>query len=66
MPKFKLSAAVTVSAFTVVEADTAEEAIEIAEEREAVIGGWGTGESEDESWIVSEADGTPHDIKIMD
>ena len=66
MPRFRLSAAITVSAFTTVEADTAEEAIEIAEARSAVIGGINIGESRDDSWIVDEADGEPCDIKVMD
>jgi len=65
MTFYRLSAVVGVSAFTIVEADTEEEAIEIAEGRPAVIGGINSGESEDESWIVDEADGQPTDIKIV-
>jgi hypothetical protein len=66
MPIFNLSSAITVSAFTVVEADTLEAAIEIAEGRQAVIGGINSGESKYESWIVEEADGEPQDIRVMD
>ena len=62
MPKFDLSCAVTVSAYTTVEAATLEEAIEIAEGRNVVLGGPGCGESEDESWIIEDADGSPTDI----
>lgn len=60
---FHLSAKVTVSTYTEVEADSLEEAIEIAKAREAVIGGNGTGQYPNESWIVDDADGTPYDIK---
>ena len=41
MPKFELSCAVTVSAFTVVEADSFEEAKDIAKNRSVEIGGRG-------------------------
>jgi hypothetical protein len=60
--KFKLGCLVTVSAYTVVEAFTLEEAIEIAEEREMVIGGIGTGTDQNEQWIVDEVDGEPMGI----
>jgi hypothetical protein len=53
---------VTVSAFTIVEADTVEAAIAIAEYRAPVIGGIGTGEDPAESWIIEEADGMPKNI----
>ena len=62
MPKFELSCSVTVSAYTTVEAETLEKAIQIAEGRQVVLGGPGCGESEDESWIIEEADGSPADI----
>jgi hypothetical protein len=63
MPTFRLTADVTVSATTVVEADTLEEAIAIAEDRAAAIGGIGTGEDETENWIIEEADGLPKNIR---
>lgn len=66
MPIFKLSATVTVSAYTTIEADTQEEALKIAEDREVVIGGYGTGMSEDENWIIDDADGMAENIHIAD
>lgn len=62
MPGFNLSAAVTVSAYTVVEADTLEEAIELSQERHPVIGGLQSGADENESWIIEDADGEATDI----
>ena len=62
MPKFNLSAEVTVSTYTTIEAETLEEAIKIAEDRDIVIGGNCSGESEDYSWIVEEIDGEPEKI----
>ncbi len=64
MPKFQLTCDVTVSAFTIVEADTLQEAIEIAEDRTPVIGGIGTGEDSDENWVIEEADGLPKNIHL--
>lgn len=58
MPQFNLSATVTVSAYTMVEAETLEEAINIAKSREAVNGALG-GHSEKDVWIVDEIDGEP-------
>lgn len=62
MPKFRLSGVVTVSAYTVVQAPTLAEAIAIAEDRQAVIGGAGTLVDENECWIIEEADGMAEDI----
>lgn len=64
MPKFKLGAVVTVSAYTTVEADTEEEAREIAEGRDVTLGGIGSGVYEDESWIIDDPDGVPEGIHI--
>jgi len=61
--KFELSAMVTVSAYTTVEAQTLEEAIRLAGDRGADIGGNCTGVSERECWVVAEIDGEPFDIK---
>lgn len=58
MPHFNLSAKITVSAYTLVEAETLEEAINIAKSREAVNGALG-GHSEKDVWIVDEIDGEP-------
>ena len=64
MPIFQLSASVTVSALTEVEADTLEEAIEIAKGREAAIGGNGTGVYPNENWVIEDADGSPENIHL--
>jgi hypothetical protein len=60
--KFNLSCAVTVSAYTIVEAETLAEAIVIAERRDVLIGGNNSGTSPEESWIIEEADGAPQNI----
>ena len=61
MATFELSCTVGVSAFTVVEADTVEEAIEIAKSRPVVI--WSRGESKEEAWVIDDADGEPTEIR---
>jgi glycerol-3-phosphate O-acyltransferase len=66
MPTFKLTASVTVSAYTTVEADTLEDAIAVAAERHVVIGGINSGESYDESWIIEDADGEAENIASAD
>lgn len=62
MPKFKFGAHITVGAHTEVEADTLEEALKIAAGRDVQIGGIGTGNLPDESWIIEDADGAPQNI----
>ena len=62
MTTYNLSAMVTVSAYTTVEADTLEEAIAISRDRRAEIGGNGTGNHPGESWIIEDADGVPEAI----
>lgn len=66
MPTFKLSANVTVSAYTTVEAPSLEDAIKLAEDREVVIGGANSGETEEENWIIDDADGTAQNIHVSD
>jgi uncharacterized protein YaiE (UPF0345 family) len=66
MPKFHLTASVTVSAYTVVEAATLDDAIAEAEERHIVIGGINSGESHDESWVIEDADGEAVNIELAD
>lgn len=66
MKQFRLSCVVGVSALTIVEANTLEEAVVIAEGRAVVIGGHGTGTDETEEWIIEEADGMPTDIHAAD
>lgn len=63
MPMFKLAAHVTVSAHTEVEADTLDEAMKIASDRDVLIGGIGTGNYPDESWIIEDADGSPMNVR---
>lgn len=62
--KFRLSGQVTVSAYTTVEAESRAEAMEIAKDRNIVLGGVGRGASKEESWIVDEIDGEISGISI--
>jgi len=66
MKKFNLSACVGVSAYTTVEAETLDQAIKIAKDRDVVIGGVGSGYSEDEFWVIDDADGLPQEIVRAD
>jgi hypothetical protein len=59
---FSLGCEVTVSAYTTVEADSLEEALKLAEDREVVIGGICSGTDEREQWVIDEADGSPLNI----
>lgn len=62
--KFKLTANVTISVYTEVEADTLEEAIEIGKERE-LMGITQTGcDTEKDAWLCDELDGTPENIVV--
>lgn len=61
MKKYKLRATVTVSAWTEVEANSLDEAIEKAENRTVAWRDDG-GATPDEEWIVEELDGEPCDI----
>lgn len=64
MPVFKLSAKVTVSAYTEVEAETEADAKAEAESRDVVIGGIHTGNLPTESWIIEDADGSAEEIRV--
>ena len=64
--KYKLSAGITVSAYTTVEANSPEEAIAIAKDREAAIGNERCGNDPEELWIIEEADGMAQGIIIDD
>ena len=66
MPVFKLGCAVTVSAYTEVEADTLEEAIEEAEGRDVGLGGVTSGIDPAEMWSIDDADGAPQDVHAID
>ena len=62
MPIFKLTCHVTVSAFTNVEADSLELAIEEAADRSVEIHFNGSGTSPDEVWCIECADGSPEHV----
>ena len=61
MKTFKLTAKVTISVYTEVEAETFEEALEIAGERSIEQGNWDS-ENKKDSWISDEYDGEIFDI----
>ncbi|WP_454727923.1 MULTISPECIES: hypothetical protein [Cupriavidus] len=65
MQTFNLTCTVTVSAHTQIRATSLEEAIAQANRREVVLGGTGSGESADASWLIEEADGTPQHITVQ-
>lgn len=62
MTIFKLGCHVTVSAYTEIDADTLEDAMAEAADREMAIGGNGSGMDADEYWIVDDIDGAPENI----
>jgi hypothetical protein len=62
MTKFKLNSEITISAYTEVEADTLEEAIEIAKERSTMEIPINSLADVSEEWIVDEIDGMPVNI----
>lgn len=62
MPLFKLNAHVTVSAYTEVEAETLEQAIEEARSRSVEIVDERSGYLPSEHWLVMDADGEPMEI----
>ena len=57
---YEIGALVTISITTTVEADSYEEAIEIAEGRQMMSILPNNGETEDEYWMAYELDGEPH------
>ena len=64
--RFRLHCSVTVSAFTVVEANTLAEAIEEAEGRNVELCFDGSGVSPFESWCIEDADGEPTDVTVSE
>jgi predicted metal-dependent TIM-barrel fold hydrolase len=62
MKNFKLTAEITISLYTEVEAETLEEAIAIAEERDlmAIVGTGG--DTKNDTWMADELDGMPKNI----
>ena len=63
MTKFKLTGLVTISVYTEVEAETLEEAIEIAEKREIEHSEYNIEDQVKEVWVSGEYDGVVVEIK---
>jgi len=66
MRKYNLTGTVTITIYTKVEADSLEEAIEIAEDRSIESYRWGDKAQEQNVWIVEEYDGMPMNIRNED
>lgn len=64
MAEFAVYAHVTCTAFTLVEAETAEDAIKIAKDRGVVLGGVGSGADSSDTFVIDEADGEPENIRV--
>ena len=62
MTKFNLTASITVSVYTVVEAETIEKAIIIAEDRDVEKLEYGQKEASKHSWVNDELDGSVFNI----
>jgi hypothetical protein len=62
MKEFLISAKVTISVYTKVEAETLEEAIEIAVDRTPMSIIPDGVDNENENWMVDEIDGIPFDL----
>lgn len=62
MKTFNLVAEVTISVMTIVEAETLEEAIEVAEQRSIEAAQWHSGNQKKEVWVSDEYDGEPQNI----
>lgn len=61
MTKFKLTAKVTISVHTEVEAKTLKEALKIADDRSIEESNW-DGENKNDSWVSDEFDGEIFDV----
>lgn len=68
MPKYYFGGQVTVSCYTLVDADSEEEAREIAENRNFLIlpAASSMGWNPNEEWLISEIDGEPREITNED
>ena len=66
MKEYIFTAEVTVSASTRVNANSEDEAREIVEGRNVKIGGWGSGISDKNVWVVEEADGEAQNITLSE
>lgn len=62
MKTFNLTATVTISVYTEVEAETLEEAIKIADERHLMSIVPNGGDTASDTWMADELDGMPVDI----
>jgi len=62
--EYNLSASVTISIYTTVEANSKIEAIEIAEDRDIVQYEFGREDEKNDNWIAEEYDGLPQDISV--
>jgi hypothetical protein len=62
MPLFTLTCRITVSATTIVDSDTLENAIAEASDRGCVLHFVGSGTDPNEDWCVDEIDGEPENI----
>lgn len=60
--KYKLTAKVTISIYTEVEADSLEEAILISEDRSIESDNWSDKTQNQDVWVYEDIDGEPYDI----
>jgi len=63
MPKFSISGKITITVYTVVEAETIEAAIEEAKHRTPMAIIPNGGDNELENWMADEMDGEPFDLR---
>lgn len=65
--KYRVEAKITIGTWTMVDADSKEEAIRIAEERDEKMSFINnSGLDEKEAWIIQEIDGEPFDLHAED
>ena len=65
MEKYNLSASITVSVYTVIEANSLEEALKIAEGRDIERGEWNNKNQKNVVWVNDELDGEVKDIEFI-
>lgn len=64
MKDYNLTAKITITTFTTVRAESLEEAIKIAEERDdKMFISSNNGDSPKDCWMIEELDGTPYEIQ---
>lgn len=65
--EYRVEAKITIGTWTIVEAESKEEAIRIAEERDEKMSFINnSGLDENEAWIIEEMDGEPFDLNAED